>query len=79
MVHDRRALRGVEQPRAQADQAAGGNRERDVRVLAAAVISTSWPRRSPTSSITGPELFVRHFDDQLFERLFGLAVRARAR
>ena len=33
MVNDGGALRGVEEPRAQADQAAGGDRELDVRVV----------------------------------------------
>ena len=37
VVHDRRPLRGVQQPRPQADQAAGGDRELDVRVIAAGV------------------------------------------
>ena len=54
VVHDRLALRGAHQPGAQADQAAGGDREFEVGVGALASILLISPRRAPTSSITGP-------------------------
>ena len=46
----------------------------DVRVLAAVVISTIWPRRAPTSSITGPSLSCGTSTTSDLERLFGHAV-----
>ena len=43
------------QPRAEADQARGPGIEKIMNVYSLwLVISTNWPRRSPTSSITGP-------------------------
>ena len=68
------ALRGVEQPRAQADQAAGGNRELHVRVV---VVRRHFDKLATPGADQfhhRPKLIVRHFDDQAFERLFGDAV-----
>ena len=51
-----RALGGVQQPGPQPDQPRGPDREDHERVFVVREVSvgTNWPRRSPTSSITGP-------------------------
>ena len=74
MVHDGRALRGVEQPRPQADQPAGRNREGHVRVLAAVVHLDHLAAARADQFHHRAQLVVRHFDHQRLERLFGDAV-----
>ena len=74
MMHDRRALRGVQQPRAQADQTARRNRKVQMRVFAAAVHFDHLAAPCADQFHHRPHFFVRHFDHQRFERLFGHAV-----
>ena len=79
MVDDGRALRGVEQPRAQADQAAGGDREDHERVVVvrghldqlAAALADQFHHR--------PGAFGGHFDHQRLERLLQSRRRSRGR
>ena len=71
MVHDRRSLRGIEQPRAQADQPAGRNREQQMGVFAAVVHLDHSPAADADQFHDRAHLFVRHLDDQRLERLFG--------
>ena len=74
VVDDGGALRGVEQPRAQADQAAGRDREDDVRVVVVGGHLDELPAASADQLHHRAELVVRHFDDQAFERLLDDAV-----
>ena len=73
-MDDGRALRGVEHPRAQADQAAGGNREADVCVIVARGHLYQLAAAGADHLHHGAELVVRHFDHQGLERLFRDAV-----
>ena len=77
MMNDGGALRGIQKPRPQADQPAGGNGKRDVRKLAA-VVHLDHLSAPPADQLHDrAQLSWRHFDHQRLERLFVSPLRSR--
>ena len=74
VVHDRLAAGGIQEPRAQANQAAGRDREFDVRHLAARIHLEAFAAPVADSFHNGADARRRRVDDQVLDGFHHLAV-----